>query len=192
MAQHGAAHYLPIEAIEGILAMSTTTTKPVCAGIINIETGEITDTTTQCGTIRLDLKARDELNANLERRIYMVFRLDDASGGVPFVLRHMRQDAPELQAQLLTLQARYRVFQAESNLAAAKAEHAKTSEILAECLALYPDHPDKREIVADALNEVLRELETDIESLGGALYQKTRRLAKLEKESQQHEQANVN
>mgnify|MGYP000729975636 CR=1 FL=1 len=168
---------------------SNTTDSPryqeIVAGIINMQTGELSDLIANpSGKSRLALKARDELNAVHGRDAFMVFEFNSigGSGNLDYIARNMKAENPaELLKVAYLLQARYRIQETEHQLSDAKNALAEAEETRTECLALYEGkNKAKAEIVSNAFEHEITELESDVSSLSDRLAQQKRTLAQRE------------
>lgn len=153
----------------------------IVAGIINTRTGEIVETTNNpSAKTRLNLRARDELNAEHGKGTFMVFEFNSMGGmgNLDYVRRNMRTDDAAALANLELLRARYKVAETIRSIERVTAEMTKLQEVRDECMALYERQGDgqKRTIVDGAFSHDIEVFQEEIGSLNSQLAQHRKRL----------------
>jgi hypothetical protein len=107
--------------------------KAIVAGIINMTTGEISDTTTETSQkVKLSLKVRDELNKEYGADAFMSFAFNGLSD-VSYVKSKMKSKDPAVKAELQMLQCQYELSMIENKITRIEEEIAFISQISDDC-----------------------------------------------------------
>lgn len=143
----------------------------IISGIINTQTGDITETVLSSEQNRsrrktaLRLKVRDELNKQHGPNAFMTFDFETSIGcDLSYIRKHMVSKEPALLQTLEQHRDRYMLVQATQRLASTEKTLATTREVLNECSALYQDNETKLFIIEEAMEEEIRTIEKSISS----------------------------
>lgn len=150
------------------LANNTPTVQAIVAGILDLRSGEISDTITNpSGKTPLYHQVL-ALNDVHGKNAFMVFEFNTFGdlGNVDYIKRIMQSDDPSLLKPVYLLRTRYLAQQTEKSIERVKHELTLVNETLEECLALYGESQRaKRDIISDALSDEINQLQCSIKSL---------------------------
>lgn len=144
----------------------------IIAGIIDTRTGTITDTLTkQKGKTANRLKVRDELNKEHGKDTFMTFEFSTLSN-VSYIKRNMASNDPALTHELDVLQCRFNIAETDKSILRQQDEINIAEEAVEECAAIFSVSPlalfisssAKCQFIADAAENEIKELESELSS----------------------------
>lgn len=154
---------------------------PIVAGIINLKTGEITDTTTlnkEKTSIRL--KVRDELGCKHGRGDFMAFEFGTMSN-MDYYSRQMINKCPSAFRGLQILSVKHRI--AQSNMYVNNAELALelAESVSDDCAELYQSEDDNKKLsyISDLTETGIIEAKENLDEAKSTLNNHLRYLKKL-------------
>jgi hypothetical protein len=154
----------------------------ILAGIINLKTGEITDTTTiRKEKTSIRLKVRDELGCKHGRGDFMAFEFG-VSSNIDYCCNKMINKCPNALLDLKILHTKYRISESKRYIETAKLELDLAESVSYDCANLYQSEKDSKkldfinQLTEDGVNEAQENL-NDVKSI---LNNKLRSLKKLE------------
>lgn len=147
----------------------------IVAGIINLNTGEITDTTTlnkEKAAIRL--KVRDELGCKHGRGEFMAFEFGCMSH-MDYYRKQMINKCPSAFRGLQILNVKYRIKEINKQMDIIKLELEMAESVADDCAKLYQSDEDKSkltfisELTEDGINEIQERLDDAKSTLNSRL-----------------------
>ena len=161
--------------------MSTIEQNIIVTGIINRDTGEITNAS--CAPkdkLANRLKVRDELGCSHGVGDFMAFEFG-ITDRLPDYIKNMRNQDEETLRPLRVLSAKYYVYVATNRLASSQARLDEVNEVNARCLSLYDSKTDynKHEYLSDLLDNGLSETKEQVYEAQSALAYCQNKLQKL-------------
>lgn len=119
---------------------------PIVAGIINLKTGEITDTTTlNKEKTAIRLKVRDELGCKHGRGDFMAFEFGTMSN-MDYYSRQMINKCPSAFRGLQILNTKYRIAESNRYVDRATVELELAESVSDECAALYQSEGNNKKL----------------------------------------------
>lgn len=144
--------------------MSTIEQNVIVTGIINLDTGEITNTSCAPKDKLINrLKVRDELGCSHAVGDFMSIEFG-MTDRLPYYIENMRNQDEETLRPLRMLSAKYYIYVTTNRLAASQARLDEVHEVNARCLSLYDSKTDynKHEYLSGLLDEGLAEAKEEV------------------------------
>jgi hypothetical protein len=154
---------------------------PIVAGIINLKTGEITDTTTlNKEKTAIRLKVRNELGCKHGRGDFMAFEFGTMCS-MDYYSRQMINKCPSAFRGLQILSTKYRIAESNRYVERTKVELELAESVSDECAALYQSEENKNKLtyISELTESGIHEAKENLDDAKSTLNSRLRALQKL-------------
>jgi hypothetical protein len=154
----------------------------IVAGIINLNTGEITDATALTkDKTAIRLKVRDELGCKHGRGGFMAFEFGSMSH-MDYYRKQMINKCPSAFRGLQLLNVKYRIAEINKAIDTIKLELELAESVADDCAKLYQSEEDKSKLafINDLTEDELREIQDRLDDVKSTLNGRLRYLKELE------------